>query len=122
MNKIVLGLLLAAQLFIPTRGLAGDSISPQTANTIVDPIARWFPNKENAVTITCEINEQGRVSRILANSASDMIKPAYLLASTHWQFEPATRNGKAVRSVVTVQFTYRIQKLGSIISTHDIGP
>ncbi len=67
--------------------------------------------KEGSVTVRVMVNEKGRVVGVELVKASDsaFFEAAKRQALSRWRFIPATRDGKAVGSELTLTLTFRLE-------------
>jgi len=84
-------------------------LTPAVPLQINDPIRVWLKGDNGAVMLRVRVNRDGRVDRILANSASDQLKPLYERVAKDWRFQPALRDGQPTESVVTLRLEYTIK-------------
>ena len=91
-----------------TGALAQAVSKPATPIEIIDPIRSWLKGDNGTVTLTVHITREGRVDRILQNSASKQLRPMYEHFAQQWRFDPATENGRPVESTRTLRFRYVI--------------
>ncbi len=87
---------------------ASEGFVPAKPSVVTDPLPFWLKGYSGTVLVRVRVGADGRVERILENSATDQLKPLYERVAKTWQFAPATRDGKPVSSDARVKFTYTI--------------
>jgi protein TonB len=84
--------------------------------TLAEPVSRVVPqypplaaktNTRGRVSVTVEIDEQGKVVAAKAVSGPQLLRPAAEEAIKQWQFKPATLRGVPVRSEMTISVEFR---------------
>lgn len=116
--RLVLMLVLAFLFGAGMMAAAQSAFTPARPLQVDDPIHVWLKGDNGAVTLRVHINRDGRVDRILANSATKQLRPVYEHVAKSWTFRPAMRNNEPIGSIAILRFDYRVNSTFSIVTEH----
>ncbi len=88
---------------------AAPMVVPPQVVEVQDPIPQWLKGEQGHVVVRVIVRRDGRVGRILTNSANDKLKSWYELAVRASRFTPATVDGKPVEAIVTIRYEYTVK-------------
>ena len=88
--------------------VAESPTTPALLIEMIEPINAWLHGGSGSVILTVHIARDGRVDRIVRNTASKQLQPLYELYCKQWRYQPAFRDGQAVESTKTYQISYTV--------------